>query len=1155
MIDLQTYRIRIGYHNILKVSFKGNFEEQSHNTFTSILYILLYAIHMLYFTTIALSLTLKTNSHMTNNHLYHSVNSGYPFLNFVNYSIFEPSQFYFRCLFTPLHVVYSFLFFFGCIHIRHKVLSGKRSTLLFCYSLLVISIIRLLLIVICNTSILNPGPWNPKIIFQNVQGLIPFSELNNPNPSLNNAKILELQSYAYINKPEIIILNETWLKNSINDNEILSEDQYKMFRLDRSESNHPPDRLNPRKFRRNGGGVLIAIRADIDATSKEIKLKAAAELLAVQVTLKNGNKFIFATCYRVGTLGDTHHDAVKSALFSLLKKKNPPRMYLTGDFNLSSANWLNNSSTVSLEQKFIDSFAELGLNQLINEPTHIKGNTLDILLTNFENTIMNVHVKDKNSFCFSDHYPVEFTLKENIRRKKGPKRKFYNFKKADWDSLKNSLSSINWFDLLTKTANVESSYKIFKSTLFSHIEKYIPKVTVKNEFQPPWFDSECYEACREKERLRKKFNNSNNVNDGIKFSVARKDFQKLKKDKMNSNLFDHHDSNDITKKVYGFVKSQSNSCRIPECVSYNDTIRNDPEGQAELFNTFFYDQFSQNSTYNIDIDFSSGPKFDILFSTPIVENLLSKIDPNKAIGPDGLHGKILKNCSNSLAYPLAILYKMSYNSGIIPLEWKEANVVPIFKKGSKTLVENYRPISLTCVVMKVFERIIKDEILVHTKHLIDERQHGFMENRSCTTNMVPFCENLALNLNNNLRTDIIYFDFAKAFDSVNHDRILYKLKHNFGIDGLLLQFICNYLKDRKQSVVLGNYKSSSKDVLSGVPQGSIIGPLLFVLFINDIFEVVSEDTSISLYADDTKICKTIRSKLDMDQLQLDIDNLNTWAITNLMKFHPDKCKVLSVYNSSKSYLENPPSYSLDSVPLENIGVEKDLGVDTASNLSWKHQIDRICSKASQKLGMLRRSCNFLTSNSKRARTIYITIVRSIFEHCSVIWRPTNKTLITKVENVQKRAIKWVLNEENLSYSPKDVYIKKCKDLKILPMALRFELSDLVWLHKILYSLVPIKLPYYFRFYSDNSRLRFCHLDPLSLVCDFIPRTNTSQSKTRNRFANSFFYRTHLLWNQLPLTIRSLESPFEFKAAVKTHLWSKIHNLNYSDSESDPEADM
>ena len=152
---------------------------------------------------------------------------------------------------------------------------------------------------------------------------------------------------------------------------------------------------------------------------------------------------------------------------------------------------------------------------------------------------------------------------------------------------------------------------------------------------------------------------------------------------MNSDLLDHHGSNDITKKVYGFVKSQSNSCRIPECVSYNDTIRNDPEGQAELFNTFFYDQFSQNSTYNIDIDFSSGPKFDILFSTPIVENLLSKIDPNKAIGPDGLHGKMLKNCSNSLAYPLAILYKMSYNSGIIPLKWKEANVVPILKKALK----------------------------------------------------------------------------------------------------------------------------------------------------------------------------------------------------------------------------------------------------------------------------------------------------------------------------------------------------------------------------------------------------------------------------------------------------------------------------------------
>ena len=237
---------------------------------------------------------------------------------------------------------------------------------------------------------------------------------------------------------------------------------------------------------------------------------------------------------------------------------------------------------------------------------------------------------------------------------------------------------------------------------------------------------------------------------------------------------------------------------------------------------------------------------------------------------------------------------MCFQCGELPSEFKIANVVALHKKGSKSSVENYRPISLTSLILKSFERIIRDELYHRCEHLLDGRQHGFLPKRSCTTLMVDYCDSLALSLNKGIDTDVIYFDFAKAFDTVNHDILLHKLKYNFKIDGALLKFLTCYLKDRKQRVVIGNCQSSLLDVNSGVPQGSILGPLLFAIFINDLPSGLSAETNLAMYADDTKIWRQIVSIRDCYILQNDIDYMQNWAIENKMKFHPKKCKVLQV---------------------------------------------------------------------------------------------------------------------------------------------------------------------------------------------------------------------------------------------------------------------
>ena len=448
------------------------------------------------------------------------------------------------------------------------------------------------------------------------------------------------------------------------------------------------------------------------------------------------------------------------------------------------------------------------------------------------------------------------------------------------------------------------------------------------------------------------------------------------------------------------------------------------------------------------------------FDENVVFGLLRKMNANKAAGPDGIQSRLIKLCAKGLAKPLTILFNKFFETGKIPKNWKLANVVPVFKKGDKSSVANYRPISLTCLPMKIFEYCIKDLLMLKCEHLIKDNQHGFRSEKSCLTQLLPFVDKLSEALNNQSRVDVVYFDFAKAFDSVNHDLILQKLKHNFGVDGLLLQFLRDYLQDRKQQVVINGSISNPLRVHSGVPQGSILGPLLFILFIDDICETVSEGTELALYADDTKIWREILCEDDQVILQNDINSLFNWSVNNMMQFHPDKCKVVRITNKSTIY--HLPFYefwySINGNLLDYEMSEKDLGVVINSKLSWKAQCDSLINKANCQLGLVRRTCYFII-DTKQRRALYLSLIRSIFEHCCQVWAPQNEKSLNAFDLLQKRAVKWILKESYKSYSEEEFLTKQWK-LDLLPMKSKFLLSDLILFYKIVNNDVAIKLPNY-----------------------------------------------------------------------------------------------
>ena len=1028
-------------------------------------------------------------------------------------------------------------------------LSMKRLTFSATISAIItlwLVLLNLLLIVICNPGIVNPGPVISGL-YQNARGFVPFRGLNQTVLPLSTTKLHDFQSSVYSRDPGLLILNETWLSSDHYDNEILSEDCFKLFRLDRSDKTHPYDPLNPRKYRKRGGGVMIAVNRKLDIQSKKVGKKVKAEILSVE--LKSGNDiFCITTCYRVGTLREENFREVENHLRSVTKVKKYKKHYFFGDLNLSNTSWPEALTSNDVEKLFIDLFDELGMQQMIEVPTHEQGNALDLCFVSNSSFIRNINVLTKNEICSSDHFGITFELTSRAKIKSS-KRKIFDFKRANWNDLNRDLNAVPW-DQHIFSCDPNEGWSFFRNKLHSLIKIHIPSITIKDHGRPPWFDSETLNLCKKKARLHKKYKASETPANYDRFSECRKRLKLMIEEKMETNLND--DENDpalISKKFWTHLKSTNKSTRIPESMYYNSRYRNNPKDQATLFNQFFADQFSEASSYDIDIDWHNDEDNDIDFNISKVRNLLKLVKPRKASGPDRIHGLVLKNCAFGLAYPLSKLYQVSYNSGIIPQEWKLANVVPVHKKGAKMDVANYRPISLTCLVMKIFEKIIRDEIMLKYRHLLNENQHGFLPSKSCDTQMLYFQESLMLSLNNDIQNDVVYFDFSKAFDSVNHDILLTKLKHEYGINGTLLKFLVDYLQNRQQCVVIGGHQSEHMPVASGVPQGSILGP----------FDCISDKTIIALYADDTKIWREIIVWDDHLALQNDIDNLLRWANINKMTFHPQKCKVVSVAkNSFEPILPFQLFiYELGGTLLDYASSEKDLGVIVNTTLTFDDQCNDRYSTMNQKLGLLRRVCYF-TKDQKQKRTLFLAIVRSQLNHCCVVWRPANDSKIDRLECVQecvqKKAVKWILNEQYHHYNDWE-YTCRLRDLDLLPIKYFFILNDLIIFHKKFYDCYFIKLPVYFRPYNDDDRGRLRSLvappdyynsqrttldlgsvravsyDAKSLKCTL--------STVSPSFKRSFFYRVHLLWNHLPIGIREESVPSKFKILVCAHLWDVL----------------
>jgi hypothetical protein len=544
----------------------------------------------------------------------------------------------------------------------------------------------------------------------------------------------------------------------------------------------------------------------------------------------------------------------------------------------------------------------------------------------------------------------------------------------------------------------------------------------------------------------------------------------------------------------------------------NGMLHSNTKDKAEILNRQFESVFSTEDKHNIPSKgVSPHPCMpEITITTTGVTKLLKNLKADKATGPDEISAKILKETAEVISPALTALFNKSLNSGQVPLEWLKADVVPIFKKGHRYLASNYRPVSLTSITCKAMEHILVSNMMKYLEdnNILADAQHGFRGRRSTDTQLILTSHDFAKALDQGKQVDAIVMDFSKAFDKVPHERLLHKCEY-YGIKGNTLKWIRAFLSGRTQRVILDGESSDSAGVRSGVPQGTVLGPVLFLLFINDLPDYTKGST-VRLFADDCVIYRPVQNQQDSNILQDDLNGLGEWEQEWQMCFHPDKCEVLRL--SRKKSPQNY-TYTLHNNILKTTTDTKYLGLNISKDMKWNNHINTMCKKANQTLGFVRR--NLKNCPQKAKETTYKTLVRPQLEYCSSVWDPYQQTYINKIEQVQRRAARFVSN----NYSREASVTKMMDNLGWEPLQHRRITGRFIMLYKITYQLVAIPIHPLLQLPTRLTRQNHIH-------------TYLHHSASTDLYKFSFIPWTITQWNQLPQLVAEAPTLEAFKQGLQ-----------------------
>jgi len=734
------------------------------------------------------------------------------------------------------------------------------------------------------------------------------------------------------------------------------------------------------------------IRADIPSTlDPSTNPSEDDESLWVRVHIGKSKNLYLCSFYKPPNAAVSRLDYLSQSLGKLYhtNKKSHPSIVIAGDFNLGDIDWtldppVPTVPTTSTDMEhLLDLIDANALSQHVTMPTRpASQKILDLVLSSSPNLVTNVDIAPG----ISDHDIVTFVIDMKPRRTATPPHKVYLFKNMDIDGLRSDITEIQKklipaFDSL----DVNDNWNFFKSHLIASIEKRIPSKMTKSKFHLPWISLNLKRQMRKRDKLLSKAKKSKSPKAWCVYKQQRNKVTKALKDAHNdylNNVIGENLEND-PKKFWRYVKrSRSDGSNIPTLISEDECLHVSDKNKANALNNYFKSVFTADDG-NIPHHHSQSTSQigEIVFDVNGVQKQLERLNVNKSGGPDGIPNRVLRDLSFEIAPILTLIFQQSYNTGQVPADWSKAMVSPIFKSGDKSKPCNYRPVSLTCVCCKVMEHVVLSHLnrFITDNNLLSNLQHGFRRGFSCETQLVLTVNDWMSVLNNRGQVDAILLDFSKAFDKVSHPKLLLKLK-SYGIQGKTLDWIKAFLCNRFQFVSVSGSHSDIVSVTSGVPQGSVLGPTLFLLFINDI--VYQTNSTLRLFADDCIVYRKIDSSVDHEKLDLDLNNLSSWSNRWQMTFNTSKCKILPITNkrSPSKY-----TYSLGDTGLEHVKSHRYLGITCNSQLRWSEHVNNISTKANRTLGIVRRILKPCSTDVKSRA--YISLVRPQLEYASAVWNP------------------------------------------------------------------------------------------------------------------------------------------------------------------------
>ena len=898
----------------------------------------------------------------------------------------------------------------------------------------------------------------------------------------------ELNCIAADTNPDIIAVAETWCHSEITD-AYLTISGYEVIPDLRK------DRTNTGGGR--GGGLLVYARNGLKI------LKIDKDILHSQLISFMVHDVTFNLVYRPPSAGV---DSI-TELAELVRNAGKSTVFI-GDFNMPSIDWFGGGGASGRERCFQEAVEDSLMQQMVDFPTQVRGNVLDLFITNVPERVEEIY--EMGRLGKSDHVMIMATVTMEAEPDEDDSTA-PDWRKADWDAMRRDLATQGWRRRLNQ-CGTEEAWLILKQKLHGLIDIHVPVRRRRNRARPPWLSQAILRTVRKKKRMWKQARSGINMAEYKQVESELKKMIRNAKRKFEKRLADDKTGN--RKPFYSYVKKRT-GCRTTTGPLKNEggDMVGDSEGMAEILNKAFHEVFTRENLHQVPEPASMEVRAtldNVRISAKDVKKKIRGLRADAAAGPDGLGPRILMELQDALSPALATIFQKSLDEGVVPQDWKEANVTPIFKKGAKSEPANYRPVSLTAVSCKVMESILKDEITAHLEinELLNKSQHGFMKNRSCTSNLLEFLEKATSVVDSGKGFDIIYLDFAKAFDKVPRRRLLNKVKAH-GIRGPILNWIEAWLTGRRQRVVLNGKFSSWQEVLSGVPQGSVLGPLLFLIFINDLDSVLEGVESMKKFADDTKIGGTVETAEDQAVIQRALDSLQQWAETWGMSFNVSKCKVMHAGKKNPGY-----QYTMAGQRLTETETEKDIGVKIQKNLKPGVQCAEAARIAQAVLGQISRAFHF------RDRHIfvrlYIQYVRPHLEFATQAWSPWTAEDKQTLERVQQRAIKMVSGLQSKDYG------ERLKELGLQTLEERRHQADMAMVQQIMHRKGGLAPETWFE-QADGMRNTRSAADPLGIKKVF------GRTELRKNF---FSIRVIDPWNSIPAELKAETKKEIFKEKYK-----------------------